>query len=115
MVELNTSTSRPGTPFAKELNIRLAGSEPLPNIVLWWGGEYQTWRNGHDDDDDFCGMNFLSENEDSVYCLGLTWTLVGRENLTEDDPNPDMQRAWEPVHQARAALRAAAGGGQAQA
>ena len=114
MVELNTSTSRPGTPFGRELDRRLISNESLPNIVLWWGGEYQNWRNAHDDDDDddFCGMNFLSGNEDSVYCL-LTWTLVGRENLTEDDPNPDMQRAWE--HQARAALRAAAGGGQAQA
>jgi hypothetical protein len=97
------------------LDARLAGDEPLPVIVLDWGQKYRTWRNAHDDDDNFCAMEFLTDHEDRVYCLGLTWTLSGQENLSENDPDPDMQRAWKPVHKARAALRAAAaaGGGQA--
>jgi hypothetical protein len=87
-----------GTPFAKELDERLRGDEPLPLIVLDWGEKYQAWRNAHAKDENFCGMSYLSDHEDSVYCLGLTWTLVGEDNLSEDDPNPDMQQAWGHVH-----------------
>jgi hypothetical protein len=44
--ELSTTytRNRQGSPFAAELDRRLAGDEPLPGIVLWWWKEYQAWR-----------------------------------------------------------------------
>ena len=124
MVEPNTSASRPtvftrnrpGTPFAAELDHRLAGDESLTDVVHWWRTAYREWREPQLS----AGVprTALSENESVVLHLDVVWTIeeLGGD-LTEEIDDPIIQEAWGPVRQVRAALRAAAAaaGGQAQA
>ena len=109
MAELHVLIPRRGSPFAPELDRRLAGNEPLSSVVDWWHTEYHEWRklqvraaSGGPTKAD------LTENEDAVYSLGRAWWFAppDEEGLTEATKDPDVQVAWGPVRQARAALRA---------
>ena len=55
----------------------------------------------------------LTENEESVYCLGAVWELRSRfETLTEYDDDPKVQEMWDYVRKDRASVRAARAGEQ---
>jgi|SRR6516164_3329197 hypothetical protein len=115
MIELPTeprTASRRGSPFAAELDTRLAGDEPLANVVAWWRAAYWEWSEPQPyADEGGPSIADLTENEDAVYCLGLAWALVSEsEVLTEDDADADVQNFWTGVRQARDALRAAQAG-----
>jgi hypothetical protein len=45
-----TTISRPGSPFAAELDRKLVGKEPLPNIVAWWCPQYWAWHDANNID-----------------------------------------------------------------
>jgi hypothetical protein len=97
MTEPHTRTephprSRLGSPFAAELDRRLAGDEPLPDIVLWWWKEYQAWRKLQPLDAEGWGPSVLdlTDNEDSVYCLTGIWLMSKSKTLTEDDADPEV-------------------------
>jgi hypothetical protein len=105
MADLHVPTSHRGSPFAAELDRRLAGDEPLTNVVAWWRTSYREWCEPQPfADEGGPSIADLSENEDSVFCLGGIWALSPTdEELTEDIENPDVQAAWDSVRKARAA------------
>jgi hypothetical protein len=112
MLEHTSASSRPGSPFAAELDRRLAGDEPLPIVVGWWRMAYSKWcvPQMHKDDGG-PSIADLTANEDAVYRLARAWEFSpGKEPLTEDDANPDVQNCWGPVRQARETLRSATTG-----
>jgi hypothetical protein len=119
-----------GSPFAAELDRRLAGDEPLVRIILWWRTEYYAWRDSQPSSGEGCPTLWeLTENETVVLTLIIGWSSVGwplstagekdEEDLTKainsPDVYPEVQSAWDYMQQARTALRAAQTGEQAQA
>jgi hypothetical protein len=94
------------SPFAAELDRRLAGDEPFSSIVVWWRDSYYAWRESMPPTGNPSTAD-LTENEDCVFCLDFAWALKSKfETLTEDDDDPDVQFHWNYVRQARAALQA---------
>ena len=147
MDELHVSTSRPstsrwgaGSPFAAELDRRLAGNEPLVSILMWWLTEYYAWRESQPSSGEDCpSLLALTDNETTALTLDIGWSFssvgedeerwlfspVGEdEELTKAIKSPgvcpEVQLAWDDMRQARTTLRAAAavvaqGGEHAQA
>jgi hypothetical protein len=116
--DLRAST-RLGTPFAAELDRKLAGDESLAKVVAWWRTTYDEWREPQLSAGNAAPLSF-TENESAVLHLDVVWTIEElNRDLTEEIEDPIVQEAWGPVRQARATLRAAAAavaaGGQAQA
>jgi hypothetical protein len=110
MTELSTTfpRNRQGSPFAAELDRRLAGNESLIDIVVWWCTSYREWCAPLPvANDGGPSIMDLTEHEESVFCLGGVWSLVpGDEPLTEDIVDPKVQDMWDYVRKARAALQA---------
>jgi hypothetical protein len=110
MAELTVPTSgRRGSPFAAELDRKLAGTAPLINAVAWWRAGYQEWRESQPPASaGGPSIKDLTENEEAVFYLGLTWSIspVDGVELSEEVDDPDVQKCWDRVKQARAALRA---------
>jgi hypothetical protein len=128
MADLHTSTSftslisHQGSPFAAELERRLASDEPLTDIVDWWKQEFDTASPTIDLDvfsaceaqpssGEGCPTLWeLTENETVVLTLDIGWSFSGEEELTvaieSPDASPEMQIAWDKIQQARVALRA---------
>jgi hypothetical protein len=104
-------TSGKGSPYAAELDRKLAGDGCLGDIIGWWVTEYFAWRGTQPDPGDGGpSLLDLTDNETTVLTLD-----IGGE-LTEDSSNPEVRVALGYMREARAALRAAAAaGGQAQA
>jgi hypothetical protein len=101
-----SSTSRKGTPFAAELDRKLAGDEPLIKVVNWWSTAYREWREPLLSAGNAPPLSF-TENESTVNHLGVVWMIEEIPGeLTEDIKDPIVQEAWGPVRQARAALHA---------
>ena len=128
MDELHVSTSRPstsrwgaGSPFAAELDRRLAGNEPLVSILMWWLTEYYAWRESQPSSGEDCpSLLDLTDNETTALTLDIGWPFSpagedeekGDEELTKvimsPDVSPEVQSAWDDLRQARVALRAKA-------
>jgi hypothetical protein len=108
MAEIRVLIPRRGSPFAAELDRRLAGDEPLAKVVAWWRAAYLEWCEPLPfADEGGPSIGDLTKNENAVYCLGFAWALVSEsEVLTEDDANPEVRNFWTGVRQAREALRA---------
>ena len=128
MADLRASTSLTscqrgqGSPFAAELDRRLAGDEPLINAITWWVTEYFAWRKTQPDPGEGGpSLMDLTDNETSALTLDIGWSfpLTGEdEELTKyimaPDVYPDVQSAWDDMRQARTTLRAAAAAAGAQ-
>jgi len=58
-------------------------------------------------------INDLTENEKAVFYLGLTWSISRADgDLTEEVADPEVQKYWDRLKQARATLRAVAQAGE---
>jgi hypothetical protein len=91
---------------ANEITGDQASDEPLSSVVAWWRTTYREWREPRK----AAGIphTLLSENESMVLGLGAVYSVSpSDEELTEDIKDPDVQRAWGYVRQARDALRGA--------
>ena len=127
MAELHESTSLPsparrrlfgqGSPFAAELDRKLAGhDEPLISVIKWWVDKYFEWRKTQPDPgEDGPSLMDLTDNETTALTLDIGWSfpLTGDdEELTKaimaSDASPELQSAWDGLRQARATLRATA-------
>ena len=128
MDELHVSTSRPstsrrgaGSPFAAELDRRLAGDESLTSVLMRWLTEYYAWRELQPSSGEGCpSLLDLTDNETTALTLDIGWPFSptgeeeekGEEELTKAIKSPGVypgvQIAWDNLRQARAALRAAA-------
>jgi hypothetical protein len=106
-----------GSPFAAELDRKLAGhDEPLIRVIKWWVDKYFEWRKTQPDPgEDGPSLMDLNDNETSVLTLNVGWSfpLTGEdEELTKvimtPDVSPETQSAWDDLRQARATLRAKA-------
>ena len=125
MADLRASTSLTscqrgqGSPFAAELDRRLAGDEPLINAITWWVTEYFAWRKTQPDPGEGGpSLMDLTDNETSALTLDIGWSFspVGEdEELTKAIKSPgvcpEVQLAWDDMRQARTALRAAVAAG----
>jgi hypothetical protein len=104
-----TPERRQGSPFAKELDERLAGDEPLVNVVTWWPRAYWPWAEAQPPvHEGGPSTNELSDNEEHVYALNGLWRDASTDEqiaLTEEHPDPDVQLAWRELRQAREDLR----------
>jgi hypothetical protein len=132
MAELHVSTSHPsssrrwgqGSPFATELDRRLAGDEPLTSIIRWWYTAYFAWRKTQPEPSasgEGPSLLDLTDNETTVLTLNIGWSFSltdEEEELTKAIKSPGvcpaLQSAWDDVREARAALRAAAAAGEQQ-
>ena len=104
-----------GSPFAAELDRRLAGNEPLVSILMWWLTEYYAWRESQPSSGEDCpSLLDLTDNETTALTLGIGWSFSGEEEeeltkaIKSPGVYPGVQIAWDNLRQARAALRAAA-------
>jgi hypothetical protein len=97
MTELSTTftRNRQGSPFAAELDDRLAGNEPLSSIVEWWNEKYGPWREGLGALG-VKGIGPISDREMTVFCIGGS----------EDNPDIHNQACWGFLRKEREALRA---------
>jgi hypothetical protein len=74
MTEPQVATVRKGSPFAAELDRKLAGDESLTDVVEWWRAAYREWREPQPSVyEGGPSMDDLTENEEAVYCLGGIW------------------------------------------
>jgi hypothetical protein len=104
-----------GSPLAVKLDRKLAGDEPLADVVNWWYHQYQEWRANNNITNTITNtsvIGHLSDNEILLHGLVRAWSLVSKsETLTEDNieanADPDVHACWERVSQAREVLRAA--------
>jgi hypothetical protein len=85
-----------GSPFAKELDIRLKSNEPLSSIIAWWDQKYTQWCVTLDAKG-IKGIGPISDREMTVFCV------CGPEN----SPDPEVQISWDSLREDRAALQAA--------
>jgi hypothetical protein len=85
-----------GSPFAKELDIRLKSNEPLSSIVNWWNQKYIQWC-AILDAKGIKGIGPISDREMTVFCV------CGPENSLD----PEVQISWDSLREDRAALQAA--------
>jgi hypothetical protein len=134
MAELYASTSLTsrqrgqGSPFAAELDRRLAGDEPLASIITCWCTKYFAWRESQPSPGEGGpSLLDLTDNETTALTLDIGWSFssVGEDEerwlfspVGEDEEltkaikspgvYPEVQIAWDDMRQARAALRAAA-------
>jgi len=106
-----------GSPFAAELDRKLAGDEPLVIIIPWWIDKYFAWRKTQPDPgENGPSLMDLTDNETTVLTLNIGWSfpLSGEdEELTRiinnsPDTSLDAQSTWNDLRQARATLRAKA-------
>jgi hypothetical protein len=113
-------TSRPVSPLAAELDRKLAGSEPLANVIAWWCAGYFAWRKTQPGPGEGGpSLLDLTDNETTVLTLDIGWSpsltasssTGSDEEITEaikgPDVLPEMPHAWDDLRQARTALRAA--------
>jgi len=101
--------------FAAGLDRQLAGNEELLKIVDWWRVGYHGWRKWRESQPSADGhtINDLTENDQAVFYLGLTWSISPADgDLTEEVADPEVQKCWDRLKQARATLRAVAQAGE---
>jgi hypothetical protein len=98
MTEPQVATDRQGSPFAAELDRRLAGDEPLVDVVNWWETAYTEWRMSQPLlSEDNPHVADLTEHEMAVFGIGIMREWVPEdEPLTEDNDDPYGRRFGTP-------------------